>query len=58
LRTAPKLEREAGPARMIAAGGVDQEHVGQLRQRAHGGFQERALPKGEQPRLVRRARVT
>jgi hypothetical protein len=53
-----ELEPGAGPVRMVAAGGVDQEHVGQLGQRADCGFQELALPESEQARLVRRTRVT
>jgi hypothetical protein len=53
-----ELEREAGSARMVAAGRVDQEHVRRFRQRVDGGFQKFALPEGEQARLVRHARMT
>ena len=58
LEHCAEVEREAGSARMVAAGRVDQEHIRPLRQRANGGFQECALAESKQARLVRAARMT
>ena len=47
-----ELEREPGTARMVAAGGVDEQHVGKLLEPAHRRLEQRALAQGEHARLV------
>jgi hypothetical protein len=42
-----EVERESGSARVVATGGVDQEHVRRLRQRAYGSFEQGALAQRE-----------
>jgi hypothetical protein len=40
LKDRPELKRQARSTWMIAAGCIDEQQVGQLRQRADGGLQE------------------
>src|SRR5919108_5800337 len=42
-----EVEGEARAARVVAARGVDQEHIGRLRECAHCRFEESAFAKGE-----------
>jgi len=42
-----EVEGQAGSARVVAAGGVDQEHVRRLRQCAYRGFEQGALAQRE-----------
>ncbi|MBO0709094.1 MAG: hypothetical protein J2P44_12095, partial [Candidatus Dormibacteraeota bacterium] len=47
------MRRQARAPRMVAPGGVDQEHVGPHGERAHGPLQQRPFTQREQARLVR-----
>jgi hypothetical protein len=51
-----EVEGQAGAARMVPAGGVDQEDIRLRAEGSHGGFEQRSLSEGEQARLVRCAR--
>jgi hypothetical protein len=42
-----EMQCQAGPARVIAARRVHQQHVREVRQRAHGGFKQRAFAQRE-----------
>jgi hypothetical protein len=47
------MKSQAGAARMVAAGCVDQQDVRQLRKVPNRSFEQRPLAQGEQTRLVR-----
>ena len=47
-----ELQREPGAARMVGAGGVDEQHVGRDRQRAHRCLETRTLAQRKQARDV------
>ena len=51
-----EMKRHAGAARVVASCGIDQYHVGEIRQRPNRGLQQQALAKSEVPRLVGRFR--
>jgi protein-L-isoaspartate(D-aspartate) O-methyltransferase len=51
------MEGEAASAWVVSARGIDQEHIGQPREGAHGGLQQGALTQREQSWLVGRARA-
>ena len=44
----PKVEGKAGAAGMVAAGGIDHQHLGGDRQGAHGLLEQRPFAEGEQ----------
>jgi hypothetical protein len=48
-----KVEGKAGAAGMVAAGGIDHQHLGDDRQGTHGLLEQRAFAEGEQGRPVR-----
>jgi hypothetical protein len=48
-----KVEGKAGAARMVAAGGVDQQDLGGERQGTHGLLEQRPFAEGEQGRQIR-----
>ena len=52
LEDRAKMKRETGAAWVIVPRGVDQQHVGELRQRSNRGLQHRALAQGEKPGLI------
>jgi hypothetical protein len=52
-----EVEREAGAAWVVAAGGVDEQDVRRSREPAHRRLQQGPLAEREQARLVRRARL-
>jgi hypothetical protein len=47
-----KVEGKAGAAGMVAAGGIDNQHLGGDRQSAHRPLEQRPFPEGEQGRQV------
>jgi endonuclease-8 len=47
-----EVDRQAGAARMVATGGVDDQDARPLRQGPNGRFEQRPLAEGEQARLV------
>jgi hypothetical protein len=47
-----KMKCETGAAWVIAPRGVDQQHVGKLRQRSNGALQQWALTEGKEPGLI------
>lgn len=53
IQNRPEMEGEPSPSRMIAAGGVYEQHLGPLGKRSDHRLQQRSLTKGEQPGLVR-----
>jgi hypothetical protein len=47
-RAPPELQRQAGAAGMVAAGGIDHQHLGGDRQGANGPLEQRPFAEGEQ----------
>jgi hypothetical protein len=54
VKDGAEMERQAGPARMIPAGRIDEQHIGECTKLSHRGLEQRAFAEREQSGLVRR----